>query len=290
MKRFLPWAAFLVVAAVLNPGTILSAAPGPILLHTRSRAEVVPGGGKHQVVEKNVEWDPKSTAIIICDMWDRHWCKGATERVGELAPRMNEVIKEARRRGVLIIHAPSDTMKFYADHPQRKRAQQAPRATPAHDVSRWRSLVQEKEGPLPIDDSDGGCDDFPACPGGSPWKRQIAALGIEPEDFISDSGAEIYNVLEERGIKNVIVMGVHTNMCVLGRPFSIRQMVSLKKNVVLMRDMTDTMYNSRRRPHVSHFEGTDLVVEHIEKHWCPTITSADFLGGKPFRFSKDPRP
>jgi putative membrane-bound dehydrogenase-like protein len=77
-------------------------------------------------------------------------------------------------------------------------------------------------------------------------------------------------------------------MCVLGRPFSIRQMVEVGKNVVLMRDMTDTMYNSRMRPFVNHFRGTDLIVEHIEKYWCPSITSADLLGGEPFRFSKDP--
>ena len=37
------------------------------------------------------------------------------------------------------------------------------------------------------------------------------------------------------------------------------------KNVVLMRDLTDTMYNPARAPFVSHFTGTDLIVEHIEK-------------------------
>ena len=57
----------------------------------------------------------------------------------------------------------------------------------------------------------------------------------------------------------------------------------------MVRDMTDTMYNSRMRPKVSHFEGTDLVVQHVEKYWCPSITSADLVGGKPFRFKEDLR-
>ena len=26
------------------------------------------------------EWNPNETAIIICDMWNQHWCKSATER------------------------------------------------------------------------------------------------------------------------------------------------------------------------------------------------------------------
>ena len=142
---------------------------------------------------------------------------------------------------------------------------------------------------MPIDDSDGGCDDQPKCAQGGPWTHEIDTLEIRPDDIISDRGEEVYNVLQQRGVENVIVMGVHANMCVLGRPFSIRQMVSLGKNVLLMRDMTDTMYNSRMRPFVSHFAGTDLVVAHIERHWCPSITSADFLGGDAFRFKGDSR-
>ena len=70
-------------------------------------------------------------------------------------------------------------------------------------------------------------------------------------------------------------MGVHTNMCVLGRSFGIRQMVRLGKNVVLVRDLTDAMYDPRQPPYVSHNRGTEMVVEHIEKYWCPSILSRD---------------
>jgi putative heme-binding domain-containing protein len=241
------------------------------------------------VSEKLLEWEPKKTAIIICDMWNQHWCKGATARVAEMAPRMNEVLKAARARGVFIIHSPSDTMKFYAGWPQRLRAQNAPKATPPTDVSQWQSLNRAKEPPLPIDDSDGGCNDWPQCPSGSPWTHEIDTLEIAPEDAISDNGDEVYNLLQEYGRDNVIIMGVHENMCVLGRPFSIRQMVKVGKHVVLMRDLTDTMYNSRRAPYVSHFVGTDLVAEHIEKYWCPSITSADILGKPAFHFQADHR-
>ncbi len=100
---------------------------------------------------------------------------------------------------------------------------------------------------------------------------------------------QTYNLLAERGIDNVILVGVHLNMCVLGRPFGIRQMVSVGKNVVLMRDMTDTMYDHRQKPHVSHFAGTNLVVDHVERYWCPSITSVDLVGGTPFRFAEHVR-
>ncbi len=124
----------------------------------------------------------------------------------------------------------------------------------------------------------------------APWKSQIDMLTIVNDDYISDSGEEIWSILEAKGIKNVVLMGVHLNMCVLGRPFGLRQMAKNGKNVVLMRDMTDTMYNPQRPPYVSHFGGTDLIVEHIEKYVCPTISSDQIVGGAPFRFKGDTRP
>jgi nicotinamidase-related amidase/type 1 glutamine amidotransferase len=256
-------------------------------LHLRSRVETEKGSGRHHALTRTVAWDATRTAVVICDMWDKHWCPGATARVAEMAPRMNEVVVEARRRGALIIHCPSDTMDFYKDTPGRKLAQAAPRVEPKVPLQRWCPLDRSREAPLPIDDSDGGCES--GAKSHKAWSRQIDTIKIEPGDAITDS-AEAYYLMQERKIDNVLVMGVHTNMCVLGRPFSIRQMVQQGKNVVLVRDMTDTMYNPARAPFVSHFTGTDLVVEHIEKYWCPTITSADILGGKEFRFKDDRRP
>lgn len=258
-------------------------------LHTRSSVESKKGSSEWLTVEKKVSWDSKRTALVVCDMWNQHWCKGATERVAEMAPRMNEVLNEARRRGVLIIHCPSGTMKYYEGRPERKVAQSAPKIEGPNSHNNWGGLEKEREGALPIDDSDGGCDDVPKCKGGGPWTHEIDTLQIKEGDAITDS-AEAYYLMEQRGITNLIVMGVHGNMCVLGRPFSIRQMVHRGENVVFMRDMIDTMYNSRQPPYVSHYSGTDLLIEHIEKYWCPSVTSVDFLNGTPFHFEKDKRP
>ena len=270
-----------------------SAGQDALILDARSRLETSQGSGKFTVVYRQLEWNPSDTAIIICDMWDKHWCEGATSRVAELATVINKVVSKARNKGVLIIHAPSETMNYYKDHPARKRAQNAPRATKMPDgIGNWCNWIgkEEEKAGYPIDHSDGGCDCQPKCPQGSPWRKQIDSIEIYDQDAISDSGVEIWNLLEHHGIKNIILMGVHTNMCVLGRPFGLRNMAKFGKNVVLMRDLTDTMYNSRAKPFVSHFTGTDLVVEHVERFVCPTITSTVFTDQPAFRFSGDKRP
>lgn len=263
----------------------------------------MPGdNGEYQTKYRQETWKPKNTAIIVCDMWDSHHCPNAVKRVLELAPRMNNVLETARKQGVFIIHAPSSCMGPYKDHPARKRAQSAPMAKSLpKDISVWcHKIDAESKVPYPIDQSDGGCDCTPEEQKtwnaqlkaekrnvGQPWLKQIDLLRIDNKDAISDSGVEIWNLLEARGIDNVILLGVHTNMCVLGRPFGLRQMKKNGKNVVLMRDMTDTMYNPKRSPFVSHFRGTELIIEYIEKVVCPTITSNQIVGGTPFRFSGD---
>jgi len=232
---------------------------------------------------ETVTWKASQSAIIICDMWDTHTCAGAARRVVELAPKLNDFVKAARAEGVLIVHAPSDVIKFYEGTPQRQRAKDAPLAK-ATIPFKWNRLDPTREGPLPIDDSD-WCDCTPKCPIKEieatrkwPWKRQIDTIEVASEDAVSADGQEIYNLFQQRGIKNVIMTGVHTNMCVLGRSFGIRQMVMLQRPVVLVRDMTDSLYNPREAPFVSHDRGTELVIEHIEKYWCPTILSSDVVG------------
>jgi nicotinamidase-related amidase len=205
-------------------------------------------------------------AIIVCDMWDKHWSRGASERVEAMAPRMNEVLKAARAQGIRIIHAPSDTMGYYAETLARRHLRAAPYISPPTEGERTAPS-------LPIDDSDGGSDTGET-EEKRVWTRQHPELEIDNAvDGISDNGQEVYNYLQQHGIRQVLMMGVHTNMCILNRSFGIKQLVKWGVNVALVRDLTDAMYNPARAPYVDHDTGTQLVVGYIEKFWCPSVTS-----------------
>ncbi len=247
------------------------AASGRQEIQLRLRTWIQPFHAAGSWVEAHFDTNiaPANTAVIVTDMWDQHWCKGATHRVGLIAQKMEPLLERARSNGILIIHAPSETMDFYAQAPGRLLAQNAPAATPPAPLA-------IADAPLPIDDSDEGCD----TPGDKPhkaWSRQNQALTIAPGDVISDSGAEIYNVLQQHHIDTILYMGVHANMCILNRPFGVRQMSKWGMRCILVRDLTDAMYNPASRPFVSHAAGTELVIEHIEKYWAPTVTSDALL-------------
>jgi nicotinamidase-related amidase len=228
--------------------------------------------GKEQQAPRTLPSD--QVAVLVCDMWDNHWCRGAAKRVNEMAPRMNAVLERIRGAGIPVIHAPSDVMDFYKDYPQRKLMAAVARTEPPPE----RTIV---EPPLPIDDSDGGCDTGDQTY--KAWKRQHPAIEIAPGDLISDNGLEVYSLLRARGIANLIVMGVHTNMCVLNRQFAIKQMTRWGVNCILVRDMTDAMYDPKDRPHVTHEQGTELVIQHIERYWAPSILSSELIEALPAR-------
>ncbi len=245
---------------------------GKLRLRLRSRVETFKGSGEWNKVIVEKEFPVAESVILICDMWDEHWCRGATRRCEAIAKKMAPVVNAARAKGVEIIHCPSETMQFYADWPQRRRMMLAP------PVPLPKSLPLPSR-PLPIDASDGGCDtgqrSYLA------WTRQNPNIEIGKYDGISDNGKEVYYFLKQLGVKNLIVMGVHTNMCVLGRSFAIRQMTRWGIRCILVRDLTDTMYDPKDPPYVSHDEGTELVVQHIEKYWGPSILSSELVKGLP---------
>jgi nicotinamidase-related amidase len=228
-----------------------------------------------EVIEERCRVPAARTALLLCDVWDQHWSRGANERLAELLPRMAEVVEVARARGVQIVHAPSETMAYYAGSPARQRMVEA--------AERWLSanaLPEPRvhdEPPLPVDASDGGSDtNEPTWH--RAWARQHPAIAIdEARDVISDDGAEVYAWLQVQAIQQVLIMGVHANMCILRRPFAIMAMVRWGVEIALVRDLTDAMYNPARPPYVSHDEGTNLVIGYIEKHWCPTVASEDLV-------------
>lgn len=240
---------------------------GVLMLTTRRLVPRTTGNNDWQVDERLISWPAAQTALVIVDMWDQHWSRGANERVAQLAPHIDAIARAARTQGVQIIHAVSDVVAAYHEHPARQHALAA-RHHPLPE------MAEHADPPLPIDDKDGGSDtNEPSW--WQAWSRQHPAITIEPDDLISDDQQEIHNALQQRSVQHLIYAGVHLNMCVLNRPFGIKRMLRSGYTTLLLRDATDTMYNPYRPPYVSHEQGTQLMIRYVEQHWCPSIVSSD---------------
>ena len=245
-----------------------SETPGYLRLQLRSRVEVFKGTDIwHEVVIE--KWSSVlETAILLCDLWEKHWCSAASGRVDAMVPRVNSVISAARDNGVQIIHCPSGTMDRYADTVYRKRIQNVQKV----DLP---AVLNVSSPPLPFSDFDDGCESGEGSY--DPGTRQHHGITITGNDVISDDGQEIYSFMRRRGLRHLIIMGVHTNVCVMNRSFGIKQMTKLGVRCTLVRDLTDAWYSPRNPPYVTNQAATELVVQYIEKYWCPSVLSGDLV-------------
>lgn len=244
------------------------------LFHLNLRQQEFTQNNRGYNIWKTVEWKQPclatKTALLLCDVWDNHPFRGAVERLEEMIPRMNTIVASARQKGAAIIHTPSDTMEFYADSPARIRAQSFPPVEPP-------PVLEHEDPPLPFDAKENGSDTGDTDKTRN-WTRQHPGIEIDEEhDIISDKGQEVYNLLKHHQIERLLIMGVHTTMCILHRSFAIKQMVRWGVNTALIRDLTDAIYNPALPPYVNHDDGTQLAIAFIEKFWCPSLHSEDLL-------------
>ena len=102
-----------------------------------------------------LKWSAEKSAVIVCDMWNEHWSRGATERVNLLAPGMNILVRRLRGEGLQVVHSPTHVVGFYEGTPARRRIQEVSLLEPHGPVIDYNFPLDP---PLPIDDSDGGSD------------------------------------------------------------------------------------------------------------------------------------
>jgi nicotinamidase-related amidase len=240
---------------------------------TLSRRHLVQTAGDRrtwQTERHERHFDAGEAAVVICDVWDRHWSRGATERVDELAPKIDAFCRPLRSAGVLIAHAPSETMNAYEGTPARARTQGLDRP-PAPRVL---------EAPaMPFGIENGGSDTEDVLAPDTPvWSRQHGSIEIDQSrDVISDDGEELAAYFNMTGRKTVLMTGVHTNLCILNRSFGLRALVGRGFDVILVADLTDAMYDPAQPPYVSHEEGTALIVHYVEAFIAPTTTAGDVV-------------
>jgi nicotinamidase-related amidase len=209
-------------------------------------------------------------AVIVCDMWDRHWSTGASLRVDRLAPEIDRFCRRLRDVGALIVHAPSETIEAYRDSPARQRiAGYGPAPEP-------RPVAVP---PMPMEPRNGGSDtDEPLAPDTPVWSRQHQAIEINTDlDVITDDGRELAAYLRAHDRDVVLMTGVHTNMCILRRSFGLVALAGHGLSPVLVADLTDAMYDPADPPYVDHDAGTQLVIRYIEAFVAPTTHSGEVV-------------
>ena len=219
-------------------------------------------------VIRSEKLDPAKVGIVVVDMWNYHWCKTATMRVGALVPRMNRALDAARKLGMTVMLCPSDVVDNYVGWPQRERIF----AMPRHPVP----VLKKVECPSPPDA--GGCAcGRERCVVNYGWDGMHPDLSIASADLMPDTLEDVYSICKERGLTHLIYFGVHTQVCLLGKPMGLRNMKAAGLRCILARDLTDAHPGYDLARGLTPDSNTTEVVEHFEKYLSPTVNMVDLL-------------
>jgi len=107
------------------------------------------------------------------------------------------------------------------------------------------------------------------------------AIEIGERDCMSGNNKEIMNYLVYNKIELLLIVGVHLNMCVLDRPYAIKNLMRYGMKIALVKDLTDIMYSGKLDT-LTRQEMTNKMVEWVEEYICPTTTTEDvcYLNGR----------
>ena len=227
-----------------------------------------------ELVEKEKTLDPSKVAVLVIGMWSGHQCLVADRILHELSPKVDSFLRMCRSNQMKVIFGSSSLTKLPKYAALRKNMK---------GLS-FAKLVDHglSFSPIPFDDSDGGVNER-----NPNFKRDDVdlhpAIEVFDTDAMSDNSKEILNYLHHHNIELLLVVGVHTNMCVLDRPYGIKNLARYGFPMAIVRDLADPMVKPDGVRVKDRDDAKEKIVRFIEQHFCPSVDSRDFIylkGGK----------
>jgi hypothetical protein len=103
------------------------------------------------------------------------------------------------------------------------------------------------------------------------WDGIHPGLVIADEDLIASGLQEIYSVCKARGLTHLIYTGLHTNMCLFGKPPALRNMHAAGFECYLARDVNDAFTHYDPQAGFTPDDGTAQTDDDLERAGVPTI-------------------
>ena len=220
-------------------------------------------------------------AFIIVDVWDKHWLKEVEIRTKNLAFKINKFLDLIRMKNNIIIHSPSDTMRFYRYHLPRIKARLIHFQTGLmrklfFDNIKYNYQTKEYfneiicKFPFKWEDP----EKYSIV-----WKKQSDIIKIDKNnDFISANEIEIFNILNFYNIKKLNFLGTASNGCILFRPFGILNMMESGVETSLIGDLSDCLYDERYISKAKTYSEANVIVNnYINSNICKVKSSKEFI-------------
>ena len=242
--------------------------PSSIILNLRKHQQLFVNS-EIEMVQKEKIYKSNEIAVLVIGMWSHHQCKVADQILQELSPKVDTFLKRSRALGMKVIFGSSSLTKLPKYKQLTKNMKNIPFSALKDNGLSFPSL------PFNVG-ADGGVVE--RNPDFSRTDVDIhPSIDICDADAMSDNCKEILNYLYHHGVKLCLIVGVHTNMCILDRPYGMKNMARFGFPMAIVRDLTDPMVVPDGINVINRADGLDKMIKYIETNFAPSIDSRDVM-------------
>ncbi len=220
-----------------------------------------------------LDWEipVENTALVLLDVWQRHYLKDTEERTEDIIQRrLLPLLHRAREQGMKIVHAPSLTVAQRYDAWYGKNLESPKGSREVWPPSEFRhksGKYQKYARPFEIREEE---------------RQNLPALDIHPDvgpkpgDAIIGTGYELHKYCEEHGILFLIFAGFNTNACMITRDYSPLAMSKKGYEILIVRDCTTGMESADTHDSLAQTRNSILFFEMFGQY---TVTSRELIEG-----------
>ena len=219
-------------------------------------------------IEKEKIYNTNEIAILVIGMWSSHQCLVTDKKLQELSPKVDLFLKKARTNNMKVIFGSSSLTKL----PKYKSLRDNMKNIPfANLVDKGLNFP-----PIPFNDSDDGINER-----NPDFKRGDVDMNplieISNTDSMTDNSKELLNYLYHHKIKLCLIVGVHTNMCVLDRPYGMKNIARYGFPMAIVRDLADPMIKPDGIIIKDRDVALEKIIHYVEQYFAPSIDSRDIM-------------
>ena len=217
-----------------------------------------------------------SETVVYVDMWRSHWCTYYNDREFFFTPRINEICQRFREFGVPVVQISMTVDMFNGNSEQRRAGIQA--------VSKGNLSILEKFNAQAMKyhkDYIPGFVDSCVYPDQERFgkyrdNRFTKQIAVASSDYFVQNFKESAMSFVGLGAKHVIVLGQHTNMCLMAVFLYCRE-VGL--DLIIVKDLVDScwLYKYQKNHVKNHTAGNKAVNDYFEKELGSSVISYDLI-------------
>ena len=214
--------------------------------------------------------------VAYVDMWRSHWCTYYNDREFFFTPRINEVLQRIRSVGVRVVHI---SLSVDHDLPMVKQRRAGFKAIEKGNLSVLERF-HARAARYHADYIPGFSDEcvYPGLERYGPTRdnRFTQSIAIAQDDVFVSNFKESAMSFVGLGAKTVIVMGQHTNMCLMAVFLYCRE---VNLDLIIIRDLVDScwLYENQKNHVNTHTKGNEAVNSYFEKEFGSSILSYDLI-------------